>query len=117
MPRYRAPYIGNTDEKHFIARVVALLLVFVSVSAAQMDRSDGTIVESVPCAAALKRTYEQYRADVRKRSEEEVAEAAREGIKWDQWYERLAVTLGGKVFLRQVFPTSQGKQTDIFKGS
>jgi len=34
----------------------------------------------------------------------------------EQWYERLAVTLGGKVFLRQVFPTSQGKQTDIFKG-
>lgn len=34
----------------------------------------------------------------------------------EQWYERLAITLGGKVFLRQVFPTSPGKQADIFKG-
>jgi LmbE family N-acetylglucosaminyl deacetylase len=33
----------------------------------------------------------------------------------EQWYERLAVTLGGKVYLRQVFPTSQGKQTDYFQ--
>src|SRR5829696_9236365 len=50
---------------------------------AQMNPSDGTIVQSEPCAVDPKRTYEKYRADTRKRSEEEVAEAAREGVKWD----------------------------------
>jgi LmbE family N-acetylglucosaminyl deacetylase len=34
----------------------------------------------------------------------------------EQWYERLAVTLGGKVFLRLVLPASDKRETDIFKG-
>jgi LmbE family N-acetylglucosaminyl deacetylase len=34
----------------------------------------------------------------------------------EQWYERLAVTLGGKVFLRLVLPASVKRETDIFKG-
>ena len=37
-------------------------------------------------------------------------------VSQEQWYQRLATTLDGKIFLRQVFPTSQEKQTDIFKG-
>ena len=32
------------------------------------------------------------------------------------WYERIAETLGGKVFLRLVLPSPRGRETDIFKG-
>ncbi len=40
-----------------------------------------------------------------------------ENKQWqEQWYERLATTLGGKVYLRLVFPVTTGKETDIFKG-
>ncbi len=63
--------------------IIAFLLFFVSASAAQTRPGDGAIVESKPCAAAPKRTYEQYREDTKKRSEEEVFEANREGVKWD----------------------------------
>ncbi|MBA3767725.1 MAG: PIG-L family deacetylase, partial [Acidobacteria bacterium] len=34
----------------------------------------------------------------------------------NQWYERLATTLGGTVSLRRVMPASGGRETDIFKG-
>ena len=34
----------------------------------------------------------------------------------NEWYERLATTLGGTVFLRLVMPASSGRGTDIFKG-
>jgi LmbE family N-acetylglucosaminyl deacetylase len=33
-----------------------------------------------------------------------------------EWYERLATTLGGTVFLRLVMPASSRRETDIFKG-
>jgi LmbE family N-acetylglucosaminyl deacetylase len=33
-----------------------------------------------------------------------------------QWYERVATTLGGTVFLRLVLPAPNGRETDIFKG-
>lgn len=37
--------------------------------------------------------------------------------RWQQeWYERLATTLGGTVFLRLVMPAPKGNETDIFKG-
>ena len=68
-------------------RVLLLLLLSTVdgfVAQAQTAKlPDGTIVESQPCATAPKRTYEQYREDVKKRSEEEVAEAKREGFQWD----------------------------------
>lgn len=34
----------------------------------------------------------------------------------EQWYDRLAITLGGKVYLRLVFPVTIGKETDVFNG-
>jgi len=34
----------------------------------------------------------------------------------EQWYDRLSNTLGGKVYLRLVYPATIGKETDIFKG-
>ncbi len=40
-----------------------------------------------------------------------------ENKQWqEQWYDRLSSTLGGKVYLRLVFPVTTGKETDIFKG-
>ena len=62
-------------------RVLLLLLlstVCSFVAAAQTAKlANGTIIESLPCPTAPKRTYEQYREDTKKRSEEEVAEARR----------------------------------------
>jgi hypothetical protein len=69
------------------ARILLLLLlstVSCFVATAQTTKKpDGTIVESQPCTTASRRTYEQYREDTKKRSEEEVAEAKREGFQWD----------------------------------
>ena len=40
-----------------------------------------------------------------------------ENKQWqEQWYDRLSSTLGGKVYLRLVFPVTTGKETDVFKG-
>jgi LmbE family N-acetylglucosaminyl deacetylase len=40
-----------------------------------------------------------------------------ENMIWqEEWYKRLATTLSGNVYLRLVYPVSEGKETDIFKG-
>lgn len=68
-------------------RVLLLLLLSTVGSlvggAQTAQQPDGTIVESQSCPSAARRTYEQYREEVKKRSEEEVAEARREGFQWD----------------------------------
>lgn len=60
-----------------------LLCASFTVAAQNAKQPDGTIVESQPCAVQPKRTYEQYIEETKKRSEEEVFEAKREGVTLD----------------------------------
>ena len=64
--------------------LTTVVLLFCCTNAiAQTKPQDGTIVETAPCAAKPKRTYQQYSEEVKKRAEQEVFEAKRENFKWD----------------------------------
>lgn len=63
--------------------IIAFLFLSASGVIAQGKSNDGTIVETAPCPVKPKRTYEQYSEEVKKRSEQEVFEAKREGVNWN----------------------------------
>jgi dipeptidyl aminopeptidase/acylaminoacyl peptidase len=65
-----------------VLSVIALLSLSVFVATpARTAPGDGTLVESTPCAAAPKRTYEQYLIEQRASLEADVGFAARDGFK------------------------------------
>ncbi|MCM3870717.1 MAG: prolyl oligopeptidase family serine peptidase [Pyrinomonadaceae bacterium] len=65
-----------------VLTVISLLLLGVFVATpARTAPPDGTLVETTPCAAPAKRTYEQYLKEQRTSLEEEVKAAAGEGYK------------------------------------
>ena len=81
---------------------VALLLSGVLAPAqAQTNAPDGTVLESAPCAAPAKKTYEQYLREQRASLEEEVKNAAGEGYKVNYLDDFDRFVLGRKEFERR----------------
>lgn len=83
--------------RKLLLTVVVLFFSYFNTTA-QSKPQDGTVVETAPCATTPTRTYQQYSEEVKKRSEQEVFEAKREGFNWD--FER---DFRGRLLLKEEF--------------